>query len=352
MKTFFLGMESELVIVKETSDGYSSSSHLKGKRPNRLAFDPQNKERIYCATNNDGLWRSENGGEDWERIGQGVFSENKLGASSRVTAVAVNPVRRVDGNSIVYAGTEPSMLFYSTDNGETWKEFKGIQALPSKNRWSFPPRPETHYVRWITPSFSNEDFIGVSIEAGAVFTTEDHGENWKDRAENSPIDAHTLLMHPKAPGRLYAACGDGVSNSKYAYAESDDEGQTWKYKSEGVENHPYLYHMALNPENPDDILVSAQKGPSQAHSYQLYSTIYRKIGGELWKEIGGGLPKEHSYSHNLEADPIERNVFYALNNNGLYRLNIDESHWEKLEIDWKEDYLNQQPPCFAVKEYR
>lgn len=351
MKKIFLGMKNELVIVKETLDGYSSSSHLKGSHPNRLAFDPQNKERLYCATDGDGLWRSENGGEDWERIGQEVFSENGEKTSPRVTAVAVNPVRKTNGNSVVYAGTEPSMVFYSEDNGETWEEFKGIQSLPSKSNWSFPPRPETHYVRWITPSFSNEDFIGVSIEAGAVFTTEDHGKNWRDRVENSPIDAHTLLMHPKAPGKLYAACGDGVSNKKYAYAESDDEGRTWKYRSEGVENHPYLYHMTLNPENSEDRLVSASKGARQAHSAQAFSTVYRKTGDKPWREIGKGLPNEHSYSHNLEADPTESDVFYALNNNGLYRLDTSESRWEQLEIDWKEDYLDQQPSCFAVKEY-
>lgn len=351
MKTFFLGLKNELIIIKETADGYSSSSHLKGSHPNRLAFDPQNEERIYCATDGDGLWKSENSGRDWERIGQDIFSENGENTSARVTAVAVNPVRRVNRNSVVYAGTEPSMVFYSEDNGATWKEFKGIQSLPSKSNWSFPPRPETHYVRWITPSFSNEDFIGVSIEAGAVFTTENHGETWKDRAENSPIDAHTLLTHPKAPGRLYAACGDGVTNEEYAYTESEDEGRTWNYMSEGVKNYPYLYNMTLNPDTPDDRLVSAQKGPSQAHSTQSFSTVYRKTGNEPWKEFGEGLPNESSYSHNLEADPTEAGVFYAFNNNGLCRLNPNESRWKKLETDWKKEYLDQQPSCFAVKEY-
>ncbi|GAB3066828.1 hypothetical protein [Virgibacillus ainsalahensis] len=58
MKKFFLGMEDELLIVEETSDGYISSCHLKGTQPIRLASDPQNESRMYCDTYGHGLWKS------------------------------------------------------------------------------------------------------------------------------------------------------------------------------------------------------------------------------------------------------------------------------------------------------
>src|SRR5699024_3528998 len=109
MKTLFLGMEDERFIVKETEDGYRYTNH--------------NKKRMYCATYGQGLWKSEDGGEHWRAIGKAnSYYEPMLGngiRSAHVTSVAVHPTKKSKGNCIVYAGTEPSALYYSEDNGES-----------------------------------------------------------------------------------------------------------------------------------------------------------------------------------------------------------------------------------------
>lgn len=256
----------------------------------------------------------------------------------------------MNGNSVVYVGTEPSMLYISVDNGETWTELKGIQDLPSKENWSFPPRPETHYVRWITPSYSNEDYIAISIEAGAVINSYDGGKTWEDRLEVSPIDAHTLLAHPDAPRKLYAANGDGLSDRKKAYAESKDEGRTWEYKSEGLEEYPYLYHMVVNTEDPNDILVSASKSASTAHSLSGYSTIYRKVGDKSWSELSDGIPCESSYTQHLANDPTKPGAFYAMSNHGIYYLDKGKKLWVKVDIPNLSAYLGDRSYCFAVRQ--
>lgn len=342
MKKFYIGMKEQLLMVNETEAGYEFSAHLKGKKANRLAIDPQNEDRLYVGTD-EGLWKTENGGKNWEQADAGIESE-------KITAVATNPTKRVNGNTVVYAGTEPSMLYYSEDNGKTWIEFTGIQELPSKRNWAFPPRPETHFVRWITPSYGDENFIGVSIEAGAVIHTNDHGKTWNDRSEDGPIDVHTLLNHPDAPARLYAANGDGSSNSKKAYAESHDGGQSWTYMSDGLEQHPYLYNMVLHPNHPDKHLVSASESAGKAHRSPRYSTIYRKIGEAPWIEIAEGLPREEAYTHHLANDPNNVDAYYAFNNFGLYWLGPEATSWEEIDIDWPEEYLGKRPYFFVVKD--
>lgn len=354
MKTFYIGLKDKLVLIKETTTGYDFKECLHEKQPTRLAFDPLNQNRLYCSTRDDGLWRSEDNGEHWEKVGEShLSSERNINGglpSSKITSVAVSPVRSVDGYSVVYAGTEPSMLFYSEDRGKTFQEFKGIQNLPSKKDWAFPPRPYTHFVRWITPSYSKKDYLAISIEAGAVLHTNDHGKIWKDRPEKSPIDVHTLLTHPKAPGRLYAANGDGASNNERAYAESEDEGMTWQYMSEGLEEHPYLYNMVLHPENPNDRIVSASKNASAAHGSQRYSTIYRKMKDEPWKELADGLPREQAYTHHLANDPDKIGAFYAMNNYGVFYLADGAETWEQTSIPW-EAYKDQRAYCFVVKSF-
>lgn len=355
MRTFFIGMEDELFVLEETTNGYVSTTHLQGTQPTHLAVDPQNKNRIYCATYGNGMWKSEDGGASWIAIGKSnVYHEPLTGngiTSGYITFVAVHPNKRSGGNSIVYAGTEPSALYYSMDNGDNWTEFTSLQTLPSKRNWQFPPRPHTSHVRWITPSFLNENHLGVSIEFGAFINTKDHGENWQDRPFNSPLDTHTLLAHPHAPGRLYAACGDGLFAAGHGYAESKDEGRTWEYTSEGLEDHPYLYNMVLHPSDPNDRIVSASKNAAQAHHTDLYSTIYRKRGNSPWQEVSQGLPCEGSFSHTLAASLLETGVFYAMNNHGLYRLPANGEVWNKLKTDWKEKFRSQHPTCLLVKEH-
>lgn len=342
MKNFYIAMKDKLLIIKETSNGYDFTTALTDLKVNRLAFDPKDERRIYVATD-EGLWKTEDNGQSWEQSDDGIVSE-------KITAVATNPTKQVNGNAVVYAGTEPSELYYSEDNGASWTKFKGIQELPSKSDWAFPPRPETHFVRWITPSYSDENYIAVSIEAGAIIYTNDHGKNWNDRAENSPIDTHTLLKHPDAPTRLYAANGDGTTNKERAYAESYDGGQSWEFMSEGLEEHPYLYNLILHPNDPEQRWVSASESAGMAHRDSKYSTVYRKYGQENWSEIADGLPRKEAYSHHLANDPNDIDGIYAFNNFGLYWIGVKDDEWQEVEIDWPEGYLGNRPYHFVVKE--
>lgn len=134
----------------------------------------------------------------------------------------------------------------------------------------------------------------------------------------------------------------------HSYAESEDGGESWGYKSEGLEAHPYLYNMVLHPEDPDDRLVSASRGPKQAHSTSLYSTIYRKMGDAPWKELAEGLHCKGSHSHTLAADTKEPGVFYAMNNNGLYQLRPEDSTWRQMDVEWKEKFVHQHPSVLVV----
>ena len=92
--------------------------------------------RVIIGTQGAGVLLSSDGGQRWERMElpeRDVFS------------VAIGPA---DGT--LYAGTEPSRLFVLRDGAE-WTELEALQDIPSRERWSFPPRPWTHHVRWIAP---------------------------------------------------------------------------------------------------------------------------------------------------------------------------------------------------------
>src|SRR5439155_22580080 len=130
-------------------------------------------------------------------------------------------------------GTEQSAVFRSEDNGRTWQECTDLSGLPSASEWSFPPRPETHNVRWIEPNPHVAGRLLVAIEAGALIRSRDAGKSWQDRTHDGPRDTHQLVTHLSNPARLYSSAGDG-------YFESYNGGDTWQRFEEGL-RHKYLW---------------------------------------------------------------------------------------------------------------
>ncbi|MBN2908087.1 glycosyl hydrolase [Polycladomyces sp. WAk] len=351
MRRLFLCMERELVIW----DGKKVQYHFQGMQPTSIASDPFHPGRLYCGTFGRGLWLSDDDGDSWRPTGDiGNYFEPFRGEGihhAAITAVAVSPTQKSGDYGVVYAGTEPSALFYSTDGGKTWNEYKEIRLLPSTPTWAFPPRPHTSHIRWITPDPNQKNRMFVSIEAGAVIRTLDNGETWEDKKFGGPLDAHTLLMHPRAADRLYAACGDGVRTPGRGYMESRDGGNTWTAAGEGLEHH-YLYGMAVDARDPDVVLVSASPGPFEAHhSHRPISYIYRKEGDSPWERVSDGLPPaEGTIISMLDATQQEPHEFYALNNKGVYRSVDRGKTWSRVEIPWKEEYLRQHPHAILVLE--
>lgn len=334
MKTLLVAMEDRLIVLQR-SVGWHAEIRLQGKRLQCVARDPHRPERVYCGTSGHGLWRSDDAGYSWEMVGKGITHPH-------VAAVAVSPVERGTGYGIIYAGTEPSALFHSADGGETWQEQRTLVALPSASTWSFPPRPHTHHVRWITPDPVVADRLFVCIEAGALVRSLDRGQTWQDRTPQGPYDTHTLAAHPLVPGRLYAAAGDG-------YFESDDGGATWVRPRAGLRHH-YLWSVAVDPQDPDLILASAADGPWQAHNADdAESLIYRRTARERWQPVVEGLPDPAGTTvSSLATDPAEPGVVYAANNQGVYRSSNAGLVWERLDIPWAEDFRSHRVQGLVV----
>lgn len=107
---------------------------LPGVQPMSFSIDPGEPSRVYCATYNRGLWRSEDAGEKWLPVGtpQDFFGRPTRGVIEQreTTFVSVDPVSRADGRHDVWVGTEPSCLYRSTDHGETFELVSALD-LPS-----------------------------------------------------------------------------------------------------------------------------------------------------------------------------------------------------------------------------
>jgi BNR/Asp-box repeat len=231
-------------------------------------------ERVLVGTREQGAFLSDDGGATWEQIElpeAGVFS------------VAISAA---DG--ALYAGTEPSRLFVARD-GAPWTELEALQDIPSRDRWSFPPRPWTHHVRWIAPDPQRAERLLVGIELGGLMASEDGGATFSDHRPGAKRDAHSLAWHPHVAGRAYQAAGDGA-------AWSHDGGRTWEAADTG-RDLGYCWALAVDPADPERWYVSAASGPGAAHrGASARGRLYR------WHDSWNALPlPDDSMPYALEA---------------------------------------------------
>jgi photosystem II stability/assembly factor-like uncharacterized protein len=298
---------------------------LEGSGAQCVAVDPHDPDRVFVGTYDDGVHRTLDGGASWDPAGAASLHQ-------RVLSIAVSPIERPGGRSAVFAGTEPSALFRSEDDGRTWQGFPRLGELPSAPTWSFPPRPWTHHTRWIALHPSDPAIFYVGIELGGVMRTRDGGKNWEDRKPGSQYDSHAIATHSVAPDRVYEAAGGGV-------ARSDDAGATWRPADEGMDRH-YVWGIAVDSADPDLWYVSAAQSADYAHRADgnAQANLYRKRGEAPWEALGGpgtGLERPLPYMpYALVAPRGRANALVAGMQNGDLFLTEDAGEtWLQLETD-------------------
>lgn len=342
MKKIYIATDKALAIVQQRGGEWVVDTQLSGLATQCLAIDPEEPEEVYCGTFGQGLWRSSDAGRKWKKAGTGIVGE-------QVMSVAISPLERSNGHSAVYAGTEPSAIYRSADGGATWRDLTVLRQLPSAPTWSFPPRPYTSHVRWMTPDPLRPGRIYAAIEAGALIRSFDGGETWEDRKPDGPFDTHTLAMHKLAPNRLYSSAGDGFMRPGNGFVESDDGGDSWYRPGEGL-NHHYLWGVAVDPADPDTLVISAAHGPQQAHNpISAESAVYRRGHHSAWQQVRSGLPEEKGLlTCVLTANPAEPGAFYAGSNKGVFRSADAGVNWEALPVRWPDNFQMGRVHALAV----
>jgi photosystem II stability/assembly factor-like uncharacterized protein len=243
-----------------------------------------------------------------------------MGLAGRlIMAITASPIER----DTVWVGTEPSEVWRSADAGTSWEQTSRLETLPSSPEWSFPPRPDTHHVRWIACHPLDPDRLWVAIEAGALVSTIDGGRTWLDRVPGGPWDTHELAIHPQAPDTLRVSAGDG-------YFESDDAGATWHSPSAGLEVG-YLRSVAIDPGQPDVVVVSASSGPHSAYvTGRADGRLYRRVAGERWERVVDGWPEPATTIAPLLCAGVKAGELWAADERGVHGSNDGGKGWHRV----------------------
>jgi photosystem II stability/assembly factor-like uncharacterized protein len=229
--------------------------------------DPVNPNLVYAGTENEGVAKSWNGGDSWERVNSGI-------PASSVGEVAVDPFSA----RTVYAGSCP--LATSQDGGRTWRQRidNGVLGCPEALA--------------LHPSIPGTLFVGT--EEG-VFRSVNGARTWSQTGLSGTV-VLALSIDPSSPTTLYAGTdGDGVFTST-------NSGHTWTQVNNGLTNL-VIQALAIDPSSPGTVYA----GTFGAGVFKTTN------GGNVWAGVNNGLTRP--YVQALAIDPSAPATLYAASEN-------------------------------------
>jgi photosystem II stability/assembly factor-like uncharacterized protein len=262
-RTIFAGADDG---IYKSTDGGQNFTHLDSPMNTRdvwkIAIDPTNPDIIFAGTRPAALYRSKDGGKNWQQLAVDMVDECPNVRVPRVTALVVDP----SNPKIIWAGVEVDGVRRSLDGGDTWTRIEeGV------------PDPDIHDVT-ININGSRKVLTTTPHE---IFASTDAGESWTPLG----IDGRFQLPYCRAltqkiddPKTLFIATGDGAIGCAGAIQRSRDGGSRWETLKLPVEPNSPIWTFAVHPANPDRIVTCSHYG-------ELYTT---ENAGDTWAK----LPRE------------------------------------------------------------
>jgi hypothetical protein len=322
--------------VFKSTDGGTTWKQLTGGLPAKetlsrvgLEICRSESKRLYAIVNarkDPGLYRSDDGGENWSRVNDDERIWGRDGDFDEVRADPKNP-------DVVYVANV--VTWKSVDGGKTFRAFRGA------------PGGDDYHRLWINPNDTN--IILNAADQGAVITV-NGGVTWSSWYNQPTAQFYHVNTDNDFP---YRVCGGQQESGSACVASRSDNGQITfgDWHPVGVEEYGYAVPDPLDPDivyggkisrydrrtgQVQQIAPKPLRGPSyrvirtqpvvfsQADPHVLLfaaNTVWKTTnGGKSWTEISPDLTRKTwdvpanvgIYKDQPAAKPRQRGVVYAL----------------------------------------
>jgi photosystem II stability/assembly factor-like uncharacterized protein len=288
--TLYAGLEDG-AIFKTTNEGATWTPINSGLPPPRigqsgpgwgidsLAIDPETPTIVYAATEQNGVFKTVNGGDHWSRTTL---------SSTRVFSIAVNSTASklsVGATGLVYMRSDEGEWTFGNQNPPLGPGVRGsVVALD-------PLVPTTAY--------------GAT---GGLEKTTDGGATWSGVLAG----VFTVALDPIVPSTVYAG---GIGAHK-----SVDGGATWTEINQGLGGHGPLQLLVVDPQTPTTLYAGFGGYRHFAGDGSLYKSV---DGGANWALAMEGLPSVAA----LAIDPQVTSTLYAGTGSQVFKSTNGGESW-------------------------
>lgn len=307
-QTLFIGLSDHL---KKSTDGGYSWKNLVNRLDNRhhlssIAISPSFKsdKTLFVSSNGDGIYRSQNGGNFWEKINYGldnlnvrllkispfqfkqmVFFAGTEGGlyktidggnkwypvleSVKMTAISFYPLAK---NQRILAGDASGTIYVSTDNGETWLKQATNLDWGAVNTIAIPTLIESGHIFFI--GTENRGVLKI-VDGGASFIEINRG-----LPENANIRSIVTSMNYQEDQTIYATTWYA------ALYRSTNGGQSWLKFDDGLTTDPQAdSEKYRSPHFRDLKLARGSKSGTMFFLAGFDGLFKSDNGGEKWIEL-------------------------------------------------------------------
>ncbi len=297
----------------------------------RVVVDPVIPQRVFVAAQGSyflpnperGVYRSSNGGTDWERV---LFVTDSTGASD-IVIDPVNPNRilattweraRRPHTGLTHLNGPTSGIYRSTDGGDNWERLGSTTGLPIGNQIGriglalYPNNPDSVYA-----------LITTGSGYRGLYLTTNFGDTWTNVDPDREIETGVagfswyfgqVRVHPANPDIVYVMDAD--------FMRSTNGGTTWPiiYGYNGGPPNLHVDHHALafHPDDPNYIINGNDGGLNISTD-----------AGVSFSKVAD-LPVNQFYEIGLDFNNPER-IYGGTQDNGTLRtLTGATNDWERI----------------------
>jgi len=310
-----------------------------------IKYDPNDGSVIYVGTgdlnitgyakNGRGIFKSINGGQDWERMGledAGIIAEVGISKSNSDIVYAASM-------GIPFLRTEDRGLYKSTNGGQDWEQvFYLNDSTGVIDIEVHPEDPNIVYAASWTRIRNNEESILQGDQVG-IFKTIDGGDSWTRLSNGLPegqLVRPGLAMYEGDPDVVYSIfvhnnqdtlCSPGFHLE--GIYKTSDAGDSWSEVPTDQETTGlpcrvlggfgwYFGQIRVSPFDEDILYVLGVDG---------YTT---KDGGQNWSRATPGWSTYivHADLHDMVFDDTD---IYLTTDGGAYKGNVFSEEWEDIE---------------------
>ena len=262
----------------------SPEHHAEIKNVESIAIDPQNPDVIYAGTWHL-PWKTEDGGKTWHNIKKGVIDDS-------------------DVFSIVIDATNPANVFISACSGiygsqNSGELFRKIQGIPYSAR-------RTRMLK-MDPVDHNVVYAGTTE---GLWKSTDAGATWK-RTTGTNVIINDVLIDPRRPARVLLA------TDRSGVLASDDGGATFVASNRGF-THRQVATLLVDTKSPGDIYAGLLNDKE-------FGGVFKSTdAGQNWKQFSDGLEGRDVFALRRLPD----NLLLAGTDRGIFTLKAGDSRWD------------------------